>query len=408
MSFQPVLPMTGLAGWSFLNRTIERQQETFSQSVPVRRVTDHFRANIDKATSAEALVNDRHLLQVALGAFGLDDDINARAFIRKVLEQGTRSPEALSSRLSDKRYARLAEAFGYGDPGPQLDLSEFVDEIALRHGLPPPAVGKQDNEARLALGLQSALGDLLADTQSNRSRWSAIMDDPHLRKVFEVALELPQGLEKFDSEMQFEILTTSALATFGTEDLADFAQADLVEELAGRFVDRLAPRVGQSDFADRIIALYEARQFEGAIGQQDNDMRLALNLRSSLPELLARTRSDEGRWFALMGDPPTRRVFEVALGLPESFSQVDVDRQLVELMSRAKATFGTNDLADFAKDDLLEDLVRRFLIRSEAAAFANSVSPASIALTMLTTAGPTGVGLAGAGLAGAFGLTPFP
>jgi len=77
MSFTPVIPMTGYAGWAFLSRTLERQQESFVESGTVKRAAEYFRENIGKATTAEALVGDRRLLEVALGAFGLEDDINA-------------------------------------------------------------------------------------------------------------------------------------------------------------------------------------------------------------------------------------------------------------------------------------------------------------------------------------------
>lgn len=386
MSFQPILPMTGLAGWSFLSRTIGQQQAAFVKSIPVQRTTDYFRANISKATTAEALVNDRQLLQVALGAFGLDDDINARALIRKVLEGGVLRSDSLASRMSDKRYALLAEAFGYGDSGPRVGLPDFANDLIARyesHQLEPPT-GRQGNDARLAHGLEAALDDLLADTQSARARWFAVIGDPPLRKIFEVALELPPNFAQFDIDKQFDTLTNGAKAVFGTDDLAEFIQTGRHEELAQRFVDRIAPRVGLPDFADDLVARYEARQFEVAIGERDNDMRLALNVESSLSDLLANTRSNRARWFTLMGDPPLRKVFETALGLPPSFAQIDVDRQLSMFMSKARTTFGTSDLADFTKDDKREDLIRRFLVRSEAAAFASQYNPANIALTLLS------------------------
>ncbi len=264
MTFQPVIPLTGLAGWSFLGRTLERQQALHAESAPLRRETDHFRANITKAETAEALVNDRRLLKVALGAFGLENDIDARAFIRKVLEDGTTRKGALSSRLADKRYAKMAETFGYGDFG---------------------------------------------------------------------------------------------------------------------------PRVGLPDFAEEIIARYEARRFEAAVGEQDNDLRLALNLDSALSDLLADTQGDRARWFALMGSPPLRKLFETALGLPSDLGRLDIDRQLSVFMDKAKAAFGTDVLADFAQDDLREALTRRFLIRSEAAAFSGFQTSASIAMALLSGTG---------------------
>ena len=76
MTFQPIVPLTGYVGWRFLQNTLERQQETFNQSSQVQRDTTYFRENIGKIQTAEELVNDRRLLSVALGAYGLDEDIN--------------------------------------------------------------------------------------------------------------------------------------------------------------------------------------------------------------------------------------------------------------------------------------------------------------------------------------------
>ncbi len=133
MTFQPVVPLAGTAGWAFLNRTLDKQQAAHAGSAPMKRATDHFRANIARAGTAEALVTDRRLLEVALGAFGLEEDINARAFIRKILEEGTTRRDALSSRLADKRYAKLALAFGYGDLGARVGLPGFAEDIIARY-----------------------------------------------------------------------------------------------------------------------------------------------------------------------------------------------------------------------------------------------------------------------------------
>ena len=46
--------------------------------------------------SAADLVADRRLLKVALGAFGLEGEIDKKAFIRKVLEEGTDRPSGAS------------------------------------------------------------------------------------------------------------------------------------------------------------------------------------------------------------------------------------------------------------------------------------------------------------------------
>jgi len=87
--FEPVVPIGGLPGWTLLNRTIERQSTLFNTAPALQRDTDHFRQSIAGVQSAAELVSDRRLLRVALGAFGLQDDIDSRAFIRAIIEQGT-------------------------------------------------------------------------------------------------------------------------------------------------------------------------------------------------------------------------------------------------------------------------------------------------------------------------------
>ena len=98
MSFVPVLPVGGYGGWAILKRTKAAQLAAFAASPALRREADHARATLASVPSAEALVSDRRLLGVALGAFGLEADIDARAFVRKVLESPTSDPRALANR----------------------------------------------------------------------------------------------------------------------------------------------------------------------------------------------------------------------------------------------------------------------------------------------------------------------
>ena len=115
MSFQPVLPLAGYAGWSFLKRTLARQQVAQQASPVQQRDEAYFREKIGKVTTAEQLVSDKRLLRISLTAFGLEADQNSTAFIRKVLEGGTLKEGSLANRLADKQYQKFAAAFGFGD-----------------------------------------------------------------------------------------------------------------------------------------------------------------------------------------------------------------------------------------------------------------------------------------------------
>jgi hypothetical protein len=260
MSFQPVLPLTGYSGWGFLKRTMVRQQSV-QQALPAQQRDEaYFRDRIGKADTAERLVNDKRLLRIALTAFGLEGDVNSKAFIQKVLEGGTLREGSLANKLADKQYAKFAAAFGYGD---------------------------------------------------------------------------------------FSV-----------------------------------PRTKLSTFPDEIIAQYRARSFETAVGEQNNTYRLALNAEREIPALAARTNSENAKWYTLLGNAPLREVMQTALGLPKSFSSIDIDQQVGVLKKRTEAAFGSSDLAQFKDPAKMDALTRRFLLQSEMQGQAVT-SPASTALMLL-------------------------
>lgn len=265
MSFQPVLPLGGLPGWALLQATQDRQTAAFDRSPQISRDTDYFEARITDVHSASDLVADRRLLRVALGAFGLQDDLDSRAFIRAILTQGTARDDALANRLADDRYRAFADAFG--------------------------------------------------------------------------------------------------------------------------FADRPQPRTQQAGFGAEITAQFRRRSFEVAVGDQSQPLRLALNADRELAALAKDPVGDRTLWFRLLGNPPLRQVMQVALGLPESFAQQDLDRQLATVTSRARDRLGIESLSDLTDDGLRDRLIRQFLLRDQIDAFP-AVTSGSIALTLLQAARP--------------------
>ena len=257
MSFSAVLPLSGYTGWAFLKRTMAKQQALPAQ----QRDEAYFRENIGKADTAEKLVSDKRLLRIALTAFGLEGDVNSKAFVQKILEGGTLSTDSLANKLADKQYQKFSAAFGYGD---------------------------------------------------------------------------------------FSV-----------------------------------PRTKLSTFADEILTQYRSRSFETAVGEQNNTYRLALNAERELPVLAAKTSSDAAKWYTILGNEPLRQVFQTALGLPDSFSSIDIDQQVAVLKSKVKAAFGSSEVSQFSDATTMEKLTRRFLVRSEIKELGTGNSPAATALALL-------------------------
>ena len=255
MTYQPVVPFGGLAGWSFLKRTRDAQQSAFDNSADVVRDTAYFRDKIGSVTTAVDLVEDRRLLSVALGAYGLGDDIGSKFFVRKVLEDGTLDPRALANRMSDKRYLALAKGFGFGDfPVPNTVLSTFGQEVtdAYKARRFEVAVGDSDPNLRLALGFGRDLSDIVGRQTTNDGRWFGVMGNTPVRKVIETALGLPASFGRLDLDRQLSGFRDAAQRVLGRGEVADFSDPQIQEKVIRLFLIRSEAQAGAGTSSGQI------------------------------------------------------------------------------------------------------------------------------------------------------------
>lgn len=257
MSYTPIIPTGGNAGWAFLKRTRDTQQAAFDGSTLIKRDTDYFEQNIGKVETAADLVKDFRLLKVALGAFGLDEDLGNKFFIRKVLEEGTLAQDAFANKLSDKRYRALSKAFGFDLKPPRSKLSDFGTSIAAAYKDRQfeVAVGEQDQNLRLVMGFDRELATATKGATSEKSMWFTIMATQPLRNVFEGAFNLPKAVGTLDVDRQLEIFRGKAEAYFGTSDPKAFLDPGKQEELTRRFLVQADLNAGFTQTSPGSIAL---------------------------------------------------------------------------------------------------------------------------------------------------------
>jgi hypothetical protein len=247
MTFQPVVPLAGYTGWTFLKRTMDRQQALLQSSPVLQRDEAYFRDRIGKVRTAEELVSDKRLLRIALTAFGLEADVNSRAFIRKVLEGGTLTEGSLANKLADKQYQKFSAAFGFGDFSvPRTRLSTFADEILgqFRARRFETAVGAQNNAFRLALNAEREVQALASRSISETAKWYTLLGNAPLREVMQTALGLPKSFAAIDLDQQVAVMRDKAAAAFGAPTVSQFADPAKIEALVRRFHVR-------SDIQDR-------------------------------------------------------------------------------------------------------------------------------------------------------------
>lgn len=258
MTYTPVVPLGGYAGWTFLKRTLDQQQKAFTAQASVQRDDAYFREKIGGITTAEQLVNDPRLLRISLAAFGLDANVGNKFFIRKILEDGTLKPDALANRLANKQYTKFTTAFGFGDfTTPRTKLSDFADKILLRYKDQQfaKAVGSQNEDMRLALNAERELPDLISSSASPLSKWYSVLGNAPLRLVFERAFGLPRSFGAIDIDKQVETFQAKSQSLFGSRDLQALATPENMTKLVRLFLVRSEIETAATSWGPAQVAL---------------------------------------------------------------------------------------------------------------------------------------------------------
>jgi len=100
-----------------IENNLARYQKLESSQPAVKTATAYYQANIGKVTSIGQFVGNYRLLSYALNAYGLGDQINNKALIAKVLEQGVTDPKALANTLDNANWKAFAKAFNFSAAG---------------------------------------------------------------------------------------------------------------------------------------------------------------------------------------------------------------------------------------------------------------------------------------------------
>lgn len=138
-------------------------------------------------------------------------------------------------------------------------------------------------------------------------------------------------------------------------------------------------------FADGMSDLYLVREFERRVGENDENLRIALNAKRELAQMTTKEGKESTLWYEVLGNPPLKRMFEVAFGYePLSFGRLPIERQHQELVGKAEQVFGSSSFETFKNPENVEKLIQRFLAQSQIAEGNAAQSSYSIALTLLS------------------------
>src|SRR5579872_1345657 len=168
-----------------VENALSRYQTMTANEPAVKTATAYYEANIGNVTSVQQFVGNYRLLSYALDAYGLGDQINAKALITQVLQGGVANPKSLANTLGGQWQA-FAAAFNFADDGAASIATASAVQTTTRNYVQQQLEsdqGQQDPGVQLALYFQR-----VAPTVSSAY---GILADKNLLEVVQTIFGLP-------------------------------------------------------------------------------------------------------------------------------------------------------------------------------------------------------------------------
>ena len=246
----------GVQGWRVLQRSSSSQTAQLAKDPVVVREQAAFAACMAKNPTAADLVKNYQGLKVALTAFGLESDLPNKAFLQKVLESDLNDAKSLANRLSDKRYRKLAEAFGFKAlvrPSPQA-ITTRINSLYLDREL-ERRVGESEPELRIAMNAKRELA-LLADRKSSeKAKWYEILGNAPLAQMVKAGLGLPDGLSRAPIDQQVTTLSDAAQRRLGISGPSGLSDPATLAKLIDSYVARSSIGKGSTPYSTALSIL---------------------------------------------------------------------------------------------------------------------------------------------------------
>jgi len=160
----------------------------FQRSPGYAQSVAYYQANIGKVTSADALLNDRKLLTVALSAFQLESQVDAKGILRQLLTQDPTVKTSLAQQLLDPRFKQFAYAFAglRSDGGVSVQNPNSINAVLA--GFQTNEYGKwvsnntNDPTVRQALFFQQTVQDTV-DISSTGKLFAQFQQSPDVQQT---------------------------------------------------------------------------------------------------------------------------------------------------------------------------------------------------------------------------------
>ncbi|PTW60182.1 uncharacterized protein DUF1217 [Breoghania corrubedonensis] len=212
-----------LLQYQIVTKNLDRSLTTVATDPVVKRQSAYYLENIGNVKSIDDFLEDDQLFDYAMKAFGLEDMDYAKAFMRKVLEEGTDKDDSFANQLADEKYATFAKTFNfarYGEATTSFDRTQQdVVDAYMRQTL-------EENEGSSNEGVRLAL--YFSRKASQIDSGMDLLADKAMAQVVYTALGLPDEFASADIDKQAAFIADRI-------DIEDFQDPEKTEKFLARF-----------------------------------------------------------------------------------------------------------------------------------------------------------------------------
>lgn len=217
---------TTLSSYHLISTRMDAYLKSTSSDARTAADIKTYLARIPNIKSVDAFLKDDRVFRFAMKAYGLEDMVYAKAFMRRALTEGIDSTSTFANKLSDKRYRQFVATFNfkrYGSTATSFDAARqgTVDKY-LRQTLEENS-GQQNTSVRLALYFQRVAPTITSPYQ--------ILADKALTQVVYTALGMPATTSASDIDAQARLIESHI-------DFSDFRSPARLDKFIARFAAR--------------------------------------------------------------------------------------------------------------------------------------------------------------------------
>ncbi len=309
------------------------------------REAAYYKENIGKVASVDEFLDDYRLFSYAMKAYGLEDMLYAKAFMRKVLESDLSDANSFANKLTDERYRGFASAFSFtasiATAQTEAQLDEVIGLYSATAANAGAAIQEETRYYNIVIDAVTSVDQLLNNDRMRNYVFTAFGIDPatYSRQVVRGALssDLDDPTSYYNTEFGPKVAAAEASIEAASDELATLPVTDANKARIAELKTQISRQQSVISAAEKYATLAAAFNFENDGSAVAGTVQTAEH-KASTNELYTLSNPRVTSAAALI----SKEYFEANIGDVSTVGELVAD---IRLLNYVKIAFGLDKLS---------------------------------------------------------------